>query len=91
LFNELSVHLNISIFRFYQVDGGYTAWEEWGECSLSCGGGRRTRHRQCTNPVPQHGGKDCSSLGPSTETEECNSNGCPGTYISPHVIFVPMV
>lgn len=33
--------------------------------------------------MPQHGGKDCSSLGPSTETEECNTNGCPGRYFCP--------
>ncbi|XP_078367511.1 coadhesin-like isoform X2 [Oculina patagonica] len=59
------------------IDGGYSEWEEWSDCSLSCGGGKRSRHRQCTNPVPQHGGKDCKELGPATETEDCNTNGCP--------------
>ncbi|XP_078346606.1 uncharacterized protein LOC144631897 [Oculina patagonica] len=59
------------------INGGYTEWEEWSDCSLTCGGGRRSRHRQCTNPVPQHGGKDCKGLGPATITEDCNKNGCP--------------
>ncbi|XP_078346313.1 uncharacterized protein LOC144631689 isoform X2 [Oculina patagonica] len=58
------------------VDGGYTEWEQWTDCSVKCGGGKRSRHRQCTNPVPQHGGKDCKDLGPAIETEDCNKDGC---------------
>ncbi|KAL9955598.1 hypothetical protein ACROYT_G036941 [Oculina patagonica] len=57
------------------IDGGYTEWEEWTECSLTCGGGRRRRYRQCTNPVPQYGGEDCS--GPAEDIEDCNTDGCP--------------
>ena len=68
------------MFLFDLVDGGYSEWEEWSDCSVTCGGGTRTRYRQCTNPVPQHGGKDCEDLEPPTETEECNSNECPGKY-----------
>ena len=30
-----------------------------------------------TNPPPQNGGRDCSSLGPSSSSRECNRNPCP--------------
>ena len=59
-------------------DGGYTEWSSWSQCSATCGDGRHTRSRSCTNPPPSPGGKDCSQLGPDTETGECNDGGCPG-------------
>lgn len=72
--------LKLSAFCFacFVVDGGYSNWNSWSDCSVSCGGGRKARSRSCNNPAPQHGGKDCSSLGPSLETTACNTNGCPG-------------
>lgn len=59
------------------VNGGYSAWGAYGECSVTCGGGTQTRDRTCTNPPPSGGGKDCSELGPSSETRACNSKACP--------------
>ena len=59
-------------------DGGYSAWSSWSLCSASCGGGRHSRSRSCTNPPPSPGGNNCSQLGPDTETGKCNINGCPG-------------
>ena len=53
-----------------KVDGGY---KEWSSCSKSCGGGTQTR--TCTNPKPSGGGKDCTGLGPSTQS--CNPQDCP--------------
>ncbi|XP_078346340.1 uncharacterized protein LOC144631705 isoform X1 [Oculina patagonica] len=58
-------------------DGGYSNWNEWSTCTVSCGLGTRARSRKCDNPTPQYGGKDCSVLGPSFETDYCNSNDCP--------------
>lgn len=58
------------------TDGGYSAWSEWSGCSHSCGGGLRTRTRTCTNPRPQFGGRDCSALGPATQSMSCNEAPC---------------
>ena len=36
------------------------------------------RIRNCTNPIPDEGGKDCKSLGVDSETRTCNTQPCPG-------------
>ena len=61
----------------FVVDGGCSNWSNWTECSLTCGGGTREKHRTCDNPEPQNGGKDCDGLGESV-TENCNLDPCPG-------------
>ena len=67
----------MALFHVYiAVDGGYTEWSEWGECSVSCGGGKRSRSRTCTNPSPQFNGKNCDGLGAARETQECNTDEC---------------
>ena len=47
---------------------------------MSCGGGTHSRTRSCDNPKPAHGGKDCSKLGPASESKACNSHPCPGMH-----------
>ncbi|XP_020915806.1 coadhesin [Exaiptasia diaphana] len=61
------------------VNGGYSVWSEFTDCSKSCGGGVKSRARTCTNPSPDDKGKDCAELGPSNETESCNNEPCPTT------------
>ena len=66
---------------FYLVNGGYSEWSEFKVCTVTCGGGIQTRSRLCNQPLPQHGGKNCSEqsqLGTALETKVCNSNPCPG-------------
>ena len=60
----------------FSVDGGWTSWSSFGDCSKTCGGGEKTRYRTCTNPAPANGGKDC--VGPSSDSMSCNEQGCPG-------------
>uniref|UniRef100_A0A673IBQ3 Hemicentin-1 n=1 Tax=Sinocyclocheilus rhinocerous TaxID=307959 RepID=A0A673IBQ3_9TELE len=58
------------------VDGKWSSWESWGECSASCGGGERTRVRLCNNPSPSNNGRPCP--GDSTQLSRCNIQPCPG-------------
>merc|ERR1719295_1573169 len=53
------------------VDGGWTDWTVWSECSQDCRAegaseheivdtlAHRKRYKYCTNPMPEHGGKEC--------------------------------
>ena len=63
---------------YFVVDGGYSNWGSWEECSASCNAGTRTRTRSCTNPRPLNGGQDCSGLGNSDESGSCLLKHCPG-------------
>ncbi|KAL9952094.1 hypothetical protein ACROYT_G039301 [Oculina patagonica] len=57
------------------VDGGWSNFGDWSECSVTCGRGIKERSRTCTNPPPAHGGKDC--VGNNKEKQECNTVHCP--------------
>ncbi|XP_033728072.1 uncharacterized protein LOC117317375 [Pecten maximus] len=57
------------------VDGNWSVWSNWSECSSTCGNGTSTRKRLCNNPTPDHGGKDC--FGEDFETVFCNMENCP--------------
>ncbi|XP_057313930.1 adhesion G protein-coupled receptor B1-like [Hydractinia symbiolongicarpus] len=59
------------------VNGGFSAWSNFSECTVTCGSGLQTRERTCTNPEPKgETAEDCSSLGPYTETRTCNVKEC---------------
>ncbi|XP_070189507.1 uncharacterized protein [Littorina saxatilis] len=57
------------------VHGQWSTWAEWSECSAECGGGERTRTRECNNPTPQAGGDRCDWS--SLEINTCNAHACP--------------
>ncbi|CAH3019170.1 unnamed protein product [Porites evermanni] len=59
------------------IDGGYSEWSSYSECTVTCGGGTHERTRECTNPAPANGGRGCEGLGPDKETEECQTEACP--------------
>ncbi|KAF7648727.1 hypothetical protein LDENG_00152740 [Lucifuga dentata] len=56
------------------VDGAWSQWGAWTECSLPCGGGVTFRRRQCDNPPPQSGGRGC--LGAAEQQRDCNTHLC---------------
>ncbi|KAM4722858.1 hemicentin-1 [Rhinophrynus dorsalis] len=57
------------------VDGNWSEWSPWEECSRSCGSGKRTRIRSCNDPPAQEGGKSCD--GKALEVAVCNVKPCP--------------
>jgi len=61
------------------VDGGWSAWGPWSECSTTCGlDGLRRRERRCDNPLPRYDGRPCE--GDTVETSTCPpTTECPGT------------
>jgi len=58
------------------VDGGWSEWSAWDECSSTCGQGQRSRSRECIAPTPAYGGRMCD--GDSLQVEQCNQRPCPG-------------
>ena len=49
----------------------WTEWTDWGSCTKSCGGGTRTKLRECVLTR----GLECS--GESKAVESCNTQSCP--------------
>lgn len=56
------------------VDGQWSDWTQWEQCSAPCGGGWQARRRQCNNPEPRNGGRDCT--GCATDHRPCNKLQC---------------
>ena len=56
------------------VDGGWSGWSDYSDCSVTCGIGVQNRRRLCNSP-PQSGvGLPCS--GNSTQTQHCEKYMC---------------
>ena len=62
------------------VNGGYSDWSELSKCSVTCGYGRQTQTRTCTNPSPKgYGAKDCKELGQPQRNYPCKLPKCKTT------------
>jgi hypothetical protein len=59
------------------VNGGWSAWDPWGNCVGDCstGLGIQSRKRYCNNPSPANGGTQCE--GAASQTQICNMTSCP--------------
>ncbi|TNN06222.1 Hemicentin-1, partial [Schistosoma japonicum] len=62
-------------FLQVQLDGRWSDWSSWSECSQTCGHGTQSRIRTCTNPAPKYGGAHC--FGENTEIRPCLVKFCP--------------
>ncbi|XP_055613324.1 hemicentin-1-like [Uranotaenia lowii] len=62
------------------VNGGWSSWSAWSNCSLDCvtefsgQHSKRFRSRRCDSPVPALGGKPC--VGEESEEEICSVKFC---------------
>ena len=60
------------MFSCAVVDGRWSLWGQWSTCSKSCGPGEQERKRECNNPQPSNGGKQCE--GDAKQTQSCTTN-----------------
>lgn len=56
------------------INGSWSSWQSWGSCSTTCGRGVRLRKRECGNPRPEFGGRDCN--GSSGDWTICEAKPC---------------
>lgn len=57
------------------VDGSWSFWDDWTDCSKTCGNGTQIKTRTCTAPFPENGGKTCP--GNSKKSKSCAEWPCP--------------
>ncbi|OPL32825.1 hemicentin-1 lowquality protein, partial [Mytilus galloprovincialis] len=54
---------------------GWSLWDSWGPCNVTCGNGQQRRRRSCNNPAPANGGTYCQ--GEEYDYISCTLPVCP--------------
>ena len=54
--------------------GYWASWQEWTDCSKSCGNGEKYRERACINGIL---GETGCPIDKFSEVEKCNTDSCP--------------
>jgi len=69
------------------VDGGWSQWGQWSDCSTTCDLGVKNRSRTCTDPVPQENGQPCN--GSDEDAVQCMLSYCPGGLFTSYFYRLP--
>ncbi len=81
----LRLTLNKILFKFSINTisvGEWGVWEEFSECTATCGGGNQTRARECKTLDSENGGINCETETEHfTETVACNTQTCQSELI----------
>lgn len=67
----------IVLFPLAALDGNWGEWSQWSTCTRTCGGGEQQRTRECNNPAPANGGRECEGAFRQSD-RLCSYQGCPG-------------
>ena len=70
---------------FSAVNGGFSNWLQWTDCSVSCGStGQSFRVRSCDSPKPSNGGSPCH--GATLEFKQCTNGPCVGMLYTTFIV-----
>ena len=69
---------NFNVLLLDLVHGNYGNWSLSSACNVTCDEGFETWARNCNNPEPKFGGRNCSHLGEAIEYRPCHATPCPG-------------
>ena len=70
----LITFLLITFLSTDTVDGDWSRWTAWSQCSVTCEKGVQSRTRMCNNPTPRNGGRECE--GKNTDKRSCVKRSC---------------
>ncbi|XP_065641467.1 A disintegrin and metalloproteinase with thrombospondin motifs adt-1 isoform X4 [Hydra vulgaris] len=65
---------NCELDTICPVHGGWSDWTTWSQCNQPCNGGVMKRFRDCINPIPSSGGRECDGI--SMDVVSCNMHKC---------------
>ena len=80
-FEILLLYISKFCLLSQSVNGKYSSWSPWSECSSTCGLGQKKRTRTCNNPSPAYGGLDCTRYGANEQAVDCFVADCPGNLV----------
>ena len=76
LFEKIILFLCILNLKF-QGPGNWGEWDDFTPCTATCGGGNKTRARECIDPLSGDQVENCPNFETSAvETVTCNTESC---------------
>ncbi|XP_065653613.1 SCO-spondin-like isoform X1 [Hydra vulgaris] len=75
-----SDYRNCELDTICPVHGGWSDWTTWSQCNQPCNGGVMKRFRDCINPIPSSGGRECDGI--NKDVVSCNMHKCRSATIN---------